>query len=55
MVRKINVKFILEFPKDGLSRNMIVQTWHMSQNDVYDVIHISDECDIFYDDVIFIL
>lgn len=51
MARKINVKLILELRKAGLSRNMIAATRHMSKNSVGDVIHISDERGITYDDV----
>ena len=51
MARKINVKLILELRKAGLSRNMIATTRHMSKNSVGDVIHISDERGITYDDV----
>ena len=51
MARKINVKLILELRKAGLSRNMIAATRHMSKNSVGDVIHISDERCITYDDV----
>ena len=51
MARKINVKLILELRKAGLSRNMIAATRHMSKNFVGDVIHISDERGITYDDV----
>lgn len=51
MARKINVKLILELRKAGLSRNMIAATRHMSKNSVGDVIHISNERGITYDDV----
>lgn len=51
MARKINVKLILELRKAGLSRNMIAATRHMSKNSVGDVIHISDERGITFDDV----
>jgi len=51
MARKINVKLILELRKAGLSRNMIAATRHMFKNSFGDVIHISDERGITYDDV----
>lgn len=51
MARKNNVKLILELRKAGLSQNMIAETRHMSKNSVGDVIHISDERGITYDDV----
>lgn len=51
MANKINVKLILELRKANMSRNEIVATRHMSKNSVSDVIHLSAELGITYDDV----
>ena len=51
MANKINVKLILELRAAGLSRNVIASTRHISKHSVSDVIHISDEKGITYDDV----
>lgn len=51
MANKINVKLILELRKAGMSRNNIAATRHMSRRSVSDVMHLSDELNITYDDV----
>ena len=51
MANKINVKLILELRAAGLSRNVIASTRHISKHSVSDVIHISDEKGITYNDV----
>ena len=51
MANKINVKLILELRAAGLSRNTIAATRHISKHSVSDVMHISDEKDISYEDV----
>jgi len=51
MANKINVKLILELRKAGISRNEIAATRHMSKNSVGEVIHLSDDLGITYDDV----
>lgn len=51
MANKINVKLILELRKANMSRNEIAATRHTSKNSVSDVIHLSDELGITYDDV----
>lgn len=51
MADKINVKLILELRAAGLSRNAIAATRHISKHSVSDVMHISDEKDITYNDV----
>lgn len=51
MANKINVKLILELRAAGLSRNTIASTRHISKHSVSDVMHISDERGITYEDV----
>lgn len=51
MANKINVKLILELRAAGLSRNVIASTRHISKHSVSDVMHISGEKGITYDDV----
>ena len=51
MANKINVKLILEHRKANMSRNEIAATRHMSKSSVSEVIHLSDELGITYDDV----
>ncbi len=51
MANKINVKLILELRAAGLSRNVIASTRHISKHSVSDVMHISDEKNITYEDV----
>ena len=51
MANKINVKLILELRKAGMSRNEIARTRHISKNSVGEVIHLSDDLGITYDDV----
>lgn len=51
MANKINVKLILELRKANMSRNEIAATRHMSKSSVSEVIHLSDELGITYDDV----
>ena len=51
MANKINVKLILELRKANMSRNEIAATRHISKNSVSEVIHLSDELGITYDDV----
>ncbi|MDD3223094.1 MAG: IS21 family transposase [Lachnospiraceae bacterium] len=51
MANKINVKLILELRAAGLSRNTIAATRHISKHSVSDVMHISDEKGITYEDV----
>lgn len=51
MANKINVKLILELRKANMSRNEIAATRHISKNSVSEVIHLSDDLGITYDDV----
>jgi transposase len=51
MAKKINVKLILELRRNGLSRNAIAATRHISKNSVGDVIHLADQQGITFDDV----
>lgn len=51
MAKKINVKLILKLHAAGMSRNKIASTRHMSCHSVSDVIHISREKSISFDDV----
>lgn len=51
MANKINVKLILELRAAGLSRNTIAATRHISKHSVSDVMHISEEKGITYNDV----
>lgn len=51
MANKINVKLILELRAAGLSRNVIAATRHIAKHSVSDVMHISDEKGITYNDV----
>ncbi len=51
MVNKIKVKLILELHKAGMSRNTIADNRHMSRSSVTDVIRLSKEISIAFDDV----
>ncbi len=51
MAKKINVKLILELRGNGMGRNAIARTRHISVNSVGDVFHKADENGISYEDV----
>ena len=51
MAKKINVKLILELRGNGMGRNAIARTRHISVNSVGDVFHKADEHGISYEDV----
>jgi transposase len=51
MANKIKVKLILELRSAGMSRNLIADTRHMSRSSVSDVIRLSEETSVTYDDV----
>lgn len=51
MANKIKVKIILELHQAGMSRNTIADTRHMSRSSVSDVIRLSKEMSIRFDDV----
>ena len=51
MAKKINVKLILELRGNGMGRNAIARTRHISVNSVGDVFHKADETGISYEDV----
>jgi transposase len=51
MVKRINVKLILELKASGLSQNTIVATRHISKNSVSTVVGIAKEKGLSYDDI----
>lgn len=51
MAKKINVKLILELRGNGMGRNAIARTKHISVNSVNDVFHKADENSISYEDI----
>ena len=51
MAKKISVKLILELRGNGMGRNAIARTRHISVNSVGDVFHKADENGISYEDV----
>lgn len=51
MANKIKVKLILELRGAGMSRNLIADSRHMSRSSVSDVIRLSEEMSVTYDDV----
>ncbi len=51
MAKKISVKLILELRGNGMGRNAIARTGHISVNSVGDVFHKADENGISYEDV----
>ena len=51
MAKKISVKLILELRGNGMGRNSIARTRHISVNSVGDVFHKADENGISYEDV----